>query len=316
MTTFRSAMLGLALALAATAAFAADPLTIIWPAPPGGGGDIYFRILGKVITRDFGIPVVNLNISGGGGSIGVQKMVTSKPDGTLLAGAWTGPISIAPHTLGVPYQPSDYIPVMQFSSAPYVICTAPDFPANTGAELLDHLKKNPNKYAFGTDGPGGLGQLAATRIFLATGVTQRDIPFKGAGESTVALAGRHVDMYVGTIPPIQKFLASGAAKCLLVTAAKRAAALPEVTSLGDVGIPREESILWRALFAPRGTPPQVIAGLEKMLEAAARSPESLKFLEEAGEPLEIIKGAELAERLRREYDTLATVVKAAGMAKK
>jgi tripartite-type tricarboxylate transporter receptor subunit TctC len=316
MTAIRTAMLGFALAVAAAAATAAEPLTIIWPAPPGGGGDIYFRILGKVITRDFGVPVVVANISGGGGGIGVAKMVASKPDGTLLAGAWTGPISIAPHTLGVSYQPSDYIPVMQFSSAPYVLCTAPDFPANNGTEFLDVLKKNPNKYSFGTDGPGGLGQLAATRVFLAFGIRQQDVPFKGAGESTVALAGRHVDMYVGTIPPIQKFLKSGVVKCLLVTAAKRAAALPAVTSLGDVGIPKEESMLWRALFAPRGTPRQVIANLEKMLEAAARSAESLKFLEEAGEELEIFKGAELAERLRQEYETMAAVVKAAGMAKK
>jgi len=313
MTRLLSAFL---LVLSAAAAFAAEPITIIWPAPPGGGGDIYLRILGKVITRDFGVPVVIANVSGGGGGIGVAKMVAAKPDGTLLAGAWTGPISIAPHTLGVPYQPSDYIPVMQFSSAPYVLCTAPDFPANNGSEFLDVLKKSPNKYSFGTDGPGGLGQLAATRIFLAFGIKQQDIPFKGAGESTVALAGRHVDMYSGTIPPIQKFLATGTVKCLLVTAAKRAAALPQVTSLGDLGIPQEESMLWRAIFAPKGTPPQIIQNLEKMLEAAARSPESLKFLDESGEVLEIYKGAELAERLRREYESMAAVVKAAGMAKK
>src|SRR5260221_7877810 len=99
MPFIRAAMLGFTFAFAAGAAPAAEPLTIIWPAPPGGGGDIYFRILGKVITRDFGVPVVVANISGGGGGIGVAEMVASKPDGTLLAGAWTGPISIAPHTL-------------------------------------------------------------------------------------------------------------------------------------------------------------------------------------------------------------------------
>lgn len=316
MTRLLNTLLGLLFTLSTLAAHAAEPITLIWPAPPGGGGDIYLRILGKVITRDFGVPIVNANISGGGGAIGVSRMIASKPDGTTLAGAWTGPISIAPHTLGVPYQPGDYIPVIQFSTAPYVLCTAPDFPAANGAELLDVLKKNPNKYAYGTDGPGGLGQLAATRIFLSFGISQRDVPYKGAGESTVALAGRHVDMYSGTIPPIQKFLTTGAVKCLLVTSAKRAAALPQVTSLGDVGIPKEESLLWRAVFAPKGTPPQILQNLEKMLESAARSPESLKFLEQSGEVLEIYKGKELAERLRLEYESMAKVVKAAGMAKK
>ena len=316
MPVIRNALLGLALTCMAPLASAADPITIIWPAPPGGGGDIYFRILAKVIERDAGVPVVVTNISGAGGSIGVAKMVASRPDGTTLAGVWTGPISIAPHTLGVSYTPADYIPVMQFSSAPYVLCTQAAFPANTGAELLGVLKKAPNKYTFGTDGPGGMGQLAATRIFLAAGITQRDIPYKGAGESSVALLGGHVDIYAGTIPTILAFVKSGAVKCLLLTAAKRAPALPATTTLSDIGIPSEETMLWRAIFVPRDTPLQQIAFLEKTLEAAARSPEGLKFLQDAGETLEIVKGKELSDRLRQEYESYAQAAKATGLSKK
>ncbi|MFM9993309.1 MAG: tripartite tricarboxylate transporter substrate binding protein, partial [Burkholderiaceae bacterium] len=254
--------------LSTSIAFAADPITIIWPSPAGGGGDIYFRIFSKVIEKEFGVPVVVSNISGGGGSIGVAKMVGSKPDGTTLAGAWTGPISIAPHTLGISYTPDDYIPVMLFSSAPYVICTLTNFPANTATELLYLLKKNPNKYSFVTHGPGGLAQLAATRVFLTFGITQRDIPYKGAGESRVGLLGGHVDMYVGSIPPILQFIQTGSVKCLLVTAAKRAKALPGTTSLSELGIAGEETLLWRAIFVPRGTPPDRIAYLEKILEVS------------------------------------------------
>ena len=315
MNIFRQ-LLGLCMILSASSSLAADPLTIIWPSPPGGGGDIYFRIFAKVIEQDFGVPVVVTNISGGGGSIGVAKMVNSKPDGTTVAGAWTGPISIAPHTLGVSYTPDDYIPIMLFSSAPYVICTRPDFPANTATELLELLKKNPNKFSFGTDGPGGLGQLAATRAFLAFGITQRDIPYKGAGESRVGLLGGHVDMYVGSIPPILQFIQSNTVKCLLITAAKRAKVLPLTTSLSEIGIPGEETVLWRAIFAPRETPPERIAYLEKILEAAARSPEAMKFLDEVGETLEIIKGPALALQLKNEYEKFRTVVNAAGLAKK
>jgi len=309
-------LLSLLVAFNASLACAADPITIIWPSPPGGGGDIYFRIFAKVIEKEFGVPVVVTNISGGGGSIGVAKMVNSKPDGTTLAGAWTGPISIAPHTLGVSYTPDDYIPVMLFSSAPYVICTRPDFPANTATELLTLLKQKPNQYSFGTDGPGGLGQLAATRTFLAFGITQRDIPYKGAGESRVGLLGGHVDMYVGSIPPILQFIQAGSVKCLLVTAANRAKALPGTTSLSELGIPGEETVLWRAIFVPRGTPPERIAYLEKILETAARSPEAMKFLDEVGETLELMKGPALTKQLNDEYDKLGKVIKAAGLSKK
>ncbi len=315
MHAIRAALLAM-LVGASLGAAAQTPLNFIYPAPPGGGGDTYFRILAKVMQPIYGAPVLVTNISGGGGSIGVAKMVAAEPDGNTVAGVWTGPILIAPHTLGVSYKPTDYTPVMLFSSTPYVLCVNPDFPANTGPELIELLRKNPNKYTFGTDGPGGLGQLAATRVFLAKGTTQRDVPYKGAGETTVALLGRHIDIYVGSIPPILQHVQAGKAKCLIVTSAKRAKMLPDASGLADLGIPGEETLLWRAVLAPRNTPPEAIAKLEKAFEQAAHSPESIKFLDEVGETLEIMKGAELRERLMREYEGFGRVIKAAGMAKK
>lgn len=304
------------LASLSLAAAAQAPLTLIYPAPPGGGGDAYFRILAKAMPPIYGAPVVVNNISGGSGTIGVAKMIGSPPDGNTVAGVWTGPILVAPHTLGVPYKPTDYIPVMLFSATPYVLCVNPEFPANTGQELIDLLKKNPNKYSFGTDGPGGLGQLAATRIFLAMGTTQRDIPYKGAGETVLALLGKHIDIYVGSIPPILQHVNTGKVKCLVVTSAKRASMLPTAIGLTDLGIPNEETLLWRAVLAPKGTPPETIAKLEKAFEEAARSPEALKFLDDVGETLTIMKGPELRDHLLREYETFGRVIKAAGMAKK
>lgn len=294
---------------------AADPIVLIWPAPPGGGGDLYFRILGKVIEQQTGTPVVVSNVPGGGGSIGVAKMISAKPDGRTIAGVWTAPISIAPHTLGVSYTPADYVPVMEFSSAPYAICVNDDFPAASVDEFVTLLRRNPDKYTFGTDGPGGMGQLAATRIFSDLGIRQRDVPFKGAGESSVALLGKHVDMYVGTIPTILPHVKSGAVRCMLVTSAKRHSALPSTAGLQDLGIPQDETALWRAIIAPRGTPPSTIATLETMFEAAARSPESMKFLDDAGETLVVVKGAELAAKLDREYRAFDQVVQSIGMAR-
>jgi tripartite-type tricarboxylate transporter receptor subunit TctC len=257
-----------------------------------------------------------VNVPGVGGSIGIAKMVSSKPDGTTVVGVWTGPVSIAPHTLGVSYKPGDYTPVILFSTTPYLLCTTSDFPANTGPELVALLKENPNKYAVGTDGPGGLGQLAATRVFRAIGTTQRDIPFKGGGEMVPALLGKHVDLYAGTMPPVLQQVKSGAVKCQIVTSAKRVSTLPNASSLTDLGIPGEETLLWRAILAPRDTPPETIAKLEKAFEDAARSPAGMKFMDDVGESLSIMKGRELAAYLQREYDKFGEVVRAVGMDRK
>jgi len=198
---------------------------------------------------------------------------------------------------------------VQVSSAPYVVCVHPEFPANDGAGLVAELKKNPNQYTYGNDGLGGPGHLGMARILGATGGAARDIPFKGAGETLQNFLGKHVDIYVGSIPPILPHVQQGKAKCLLVTSAERVAALPQASGLKDLGIPQEETILWRALIAPKSTSRERIAKLESAFERAANAPASRKFLEDAGEQVEIRKGQALRDYIDREYAAMGAVAK-------
>jgi tripartite-type tricarboxylate transporter receptor subunit TctC len=293
-----------------TAALAVEALKMIIPTPPGGGTDGYFRVLAREAEPFLGEPIVVLNVPGAGGTIGVAQMVRAQPDGQTVAAVWLGPITVSPNTMKVPYAPSDYIPIVQVSSAPYVLCVHPDFPASDGKGLIEALKKNPDKYTYGNDGAGGPGHLGTARILKATGTSARDIPFKGAGETLTSFLGRHVDIYVGSIPPILQHVQAGAAKCLLVTSAERVAALPNASSLKDLGIPGEETILWRALIAPKGTPPDRIARLETAFEKAAMSPAARKFLQDAGEETVIRKGAELRRYIDAEYEAMGRIAKA------
>jgi tripartite-type tricarboxylate transporter receptor subunit TctC len=214
----------------------------------------------------------------------------------------------------VQYAPTDYVPVLQVSSAPYVLCVHPGFPANDGKALIEELKKHPDKYTYGNDGLGGPGQLATARILKATGASARDVPFKGAGETLTSFLGKHVDIYVGSIPPILQHMQNGAAKCLLVTSAERVAALPQTSSLKDLGIPGEETILWRALIAPKGTPPERLAKLEGAFEKAANSPAARKFLADAGEETQVRKGAALRRYIDTEYEAMGRIAKALNLA--
>jgi len=300
----------LALASACSMAHAAEPLKVIIPTPPGGGTDGYFRVLAKEAAPILNEPIAIINVPGAGGTIGIAQMVRAVPDGQTLAAVWVGPVTVTPNTMKVPYAPSDYIPVIQVSSAPYVICVHPDFPATDGASLIAEIKRNPDKYTYGTDGPGGTGHLATARILRAFDASARDVPFKGAGETLTAFLGHHIDIYTGSTPPILQYERLGQAKCLLVTSADRIAAMPRASGLRDLGIPNEQTILWRALLAPKGTPPARVAKLEQAFEKAANSPDARKFLEDAGEQVAISKGPELRAAIDAEYEAMGKTARA------
>jgi len=298
------------LLLAATSAAPAQTLKLIVPTAPGGGTDGYFRILAREAAPFIKDTIVIINVPGAGGTIGVAQMVHSPPDGQTLAAVWLGPVTVSPNTMKVPYTPNDYIPVMQLTSAPYVFCVHPDFPATEGKSFIEELRKNPDKYTYGDDGVGGPGQLAAERIFRAMRVKARDIPFKGAGETLTAFLGKHIDIYVGSVPPILQHAQSGKANCVLLSSADRIASLPSASSLRDLGIPDEELILWRGVIAPKGTPPAKIAELEAGFEKAAHAPATRKFLDDAGEQLLIRKGPAFRQYIDTEYDAVARLAKA------
>jgi len=296
------------LAFAATAT-CAQVVKIIVPTPPGGGTDGFFRVVGKEAEPFLKQGVIIDNVPGAGGTIGVGKMVTSKPDGMTLAGIWSSPLTATPHTLKPPYTPNDYIAVIELAHTPYVMCVDAKFPAKSGPELVAELKRNPDKYTFGNDGIGGTGQLAAARVYRALGVKVRDVPFKGAGETLTNFLGGHVDIYVGSPAPILPSVANGRTRCLIVTSAARVPALPDASGLTDLGIAGEETMLWRAILVPKGTPPEIVRNLESAFEQAMGMPATRAYVEKAGEIVQIRKGAELRRMLDSEYASLGVVAK-------
>jgi tripartite-type tricarboxylate transporter receptor subunit TctC len=300
----------LAACLAASGGAAAQSVTkVIVPAPAGGGTDAFFRVVGKEAEAVLKGPVIVANVAGAGGTIGVAQMVSAKPDGLTLAGIWSSPLTASPHAMKTPYTPNDYLPVIALSQSPYVFCVAADFPAKDGPALVEALRRSPDKYTYGNDGIGGTGQLAAQRIFRALGVRVRDVPFKGAGETLNNFLGGHVDLYVGSISPVLPWVKAGKARCLMLTSAERTPVFPEASGLKDLGIGGEETLLWRAVLAPKGTPADTVKRIEEAFEAAMRTPAAKKFCEEAGEDIVIRRGADLRRMLDAEYTALGAVAK-------
>jgi tripartite-type tricarboxylate transporter receptor subunit TctC len=209
----------------------------------------------------------------------------------------------------VPYTPNDYIPVIQLSTAPYIFCVHPDFPANDGKSFMEELRKNPKKYTYGTDGLGGPAQLATERILRPQNIQAVDVPYKGAGETIIGFLSNQIDIYVGSIPPVLQHANVGKAKCLLVTSVNRNAQFPNASSLKDIGLSKEETLLWRVILAPKGTKPERINQITKAYIQEMKEPDTLRYLDEAGESSAVLTGKELQDKLSQEYAAFSQIAK-------
>lgn len=308
-----AATLFAAASAAAQGAFPSRQITMIVPAPPGGGTDVFGRLLAEIVEGELRQKVVVENRAGAGGTVGVTQMVAGQADGHTIGFIWNSPLTTSPHSLQVLYTPDRYAAVMSIGFSSYTLCVRPDFPANTGAEFIAYLKANPNKYTYGNDGVGGTMQLAAERIFGAAGAKVRAVPFGGAGETARNFLGAHVDIYGGSLPPILPHVQAGRAKCLVLTSADGNPALPQASGLAALGMASEETVLWWGLIAPARTPRPALDRLEAAFTAAARTDRFREAMAAQGATVRVRGSTETAAMIRAELEALGKVAQALGI---
>lgn len=316
-------MLAIALGVAAIAVAAsaqekypAKPIEMIIPTPAGGGTDIAFRKMAELVEPILGQKVVIVNKAGGGGYVGMTSIIQAKPDGYTIGGLWNAPLTMSPHMLPAPYGPADYAAVTLTTWAPTVLCVKAAFPAADGKAFIEELRKNPEKYTYGNDGLGGTLHLATERIFMKLGVKARAIPFNGAGETLKAFLGDHINIYGGSIAPVQPYVKDNSAKCLIVSAPERNAGVPGAASLTDLGIPEESTVLWRGVIAPKTLPADRVAVLQKAFAQAAQTEAFKKFMESRGEEAKGSSSADFRKLIDGEYAAMGKVMTSLGLVKK
>ena len=276
--TRRCLLSGLALAslLGITKAHAegypTKPITLIVPGPPGGGTDLLARQLAEAVRPLLGVRVVVENKSGAGGAIGVGLVTQAKPDGYTLGFSHNGPLTSVPNTREVTYSLNSIQPLVQVGYSSYVMCVAPDFPANDARGFLNELKQHPGKYSYGTDGVGGTMQLAAEQIFQNYDIKTTAVPFGGAGETARNFLGGHIDIYGGSLQAILPDVAAHKAKCLLLTSAADNKAAPQASGVAALGIPKATAGLWWGLIGQKDLPPAIAKILVDAFTKAAETP--------------------------------------------
>jgi tripartite-type tricarboxylate transporter receptor subunit TctC len=296
--------------------YPARPVTLLVPAPTGGGTDVFARVLAEIVEGDLKQKFVVENRSGAGGTLGTTQIVSARPDGYTVGFIWNSPLTTSPHSLNVAYTPENYRAVMSIGFSSYVLCAQPDFPAKDAAGLIAALKAPGAKFTYGNDGVGGTMQLAAERIFQSLGVKVRGIPFGGAGETAKNFLGGHVDFYGGSLPPILAHVQAGKAKCLLLTSAGKNPALPETEGLAAIGLEKAETVLWWGLIVPKDTPEPIFETLQKAFTTAANSDRFKQAMAQQGGTLRVLDGKATDALIRDELAALGEVARSLGIQKK
>lgn len=257
--------------------FPGKPIRLVVPFPPGGATDILARMLGEKLAVAFKQPVVIENKAGAAGIIGTDAVAKAPPDGhTLVLSLSNSLLTNQFLYTKLPYDTQrDLALVYQIATAPLVLVVHPSVPANTGPELLQYVKANKGKLAYGSYGTGAYPHLAGSHMSLTQQADMNHIPYKGEAPMMQELIGGQIQMAYASALQAKPHLEAGKVKAIGVTGERRMSTLPNVPTLAEQGLKDEAYRVtgWLALAAPAGTPKAVIDRIAAEVRAATRQPD-------------------------------------------
>jgi tripartite-type tricarboxylate transporter receptor subunit TctC len=274
----KTLLLAVALALAGLSGAAAQnypsrPITIIAPFPPGGPSDTLARVLSGPLEAALGQPIVIENVGGAGGTVGVGRAARSDPDGyTLLIGQWSTQV-VNPATYNLDYDiVNAFTPIALLADTPQIIIARKDFPAQDVHELIAWLKANPDKAQAATVGAAGGAQVAGMYFQQVTGTSFGFVPYRGGAPAMQDLIAGRVDFMFDQAANALTQLRAGTIKAYAVMTKERWHLAPEIPTIDESGVQGLHIAYWHALFAPKGTPADIIAKVNAAVVTALADP--------------------------------------------
>ncbi len=259
------------------------PVKIIVPFAPAGPTDVVARLVAQKLSERLGKQFYIENVTGAGGNTGMGQAARAAPDGyTILfvSSSYVVNPSLYPK---IPYDPyKDFAPVTVVGDAPNILLVNPKVPAKTVRELIDYIKANPGKVSYASAGTGTTPHLSGELFRLTQNLDIVHVPFSGAGPAIQALAGDHTPMAFTSLPPAIPLINDGKIRPLAVSAAKRVAALPNVPTLAEAGLPDQEADTMQAVLVPTGTPQPIVDLLYREIKAIVALPDIKERFEQLG----------------------------------
>lgn len=296
----------------AQTAYPDKPVKIVVPYPPGGAVDQVTRRIAQKLSEQTGQSFFVENKAGATGTIGAAQVARSPGDGyTLLANDTT--YSILPQVFAkLPWDHAqDLLPVAGFNFAPTAVVVAAGSPFKTLGDMVAYSQANPGKLNYGTGGPGTMPHFATVALQGASGLKATHVPFKGAGEATMALLSGTIDFQIASTPGVMGQVRGGKVRLLAVSGDQRLKALPDVPTFIQAGVPGYKVVNFTGLWAPRGTPEPVQERLRTEIAKAMASSDVQAFADDLGAVPGVVSGKAFRDKLQADgqlWDAVAAKV--------
>jgi tripartite-type tricarboxylate transporter receptor subunit TctC len=312
-----AAALALSAMPAAAQTYPTRPVTIIVPFAAGGPTDIIARIVGEYFSRSLGQQFIVENIAGAGGTTGITRGAQARPDGYTIMMGHMGTHGAAPALYpNLKYDPTkDFEPIGLVAGTPILIVARKDFPAANLKEFIARLKDPAAKVKQAHAGVGSVSFTTCTLLTSQLGVKNIVVAYRGTGPALNDLVGGQVDYMCDQIVNLVEQIKGGAIKAYAIATAERSPALPDAPTSTEAGLPDYQVSAWNALFAPKGTPKEIVAKLNETLDKALDDDATRKRLLELGSVLPDKAGRSpeaLADLVKREVARWTPILKAAG----
>jgi tripartite-type tricarboxylate transporter receptor subunit TctC len=284
------------------------------PFPPGGPTDLIGRTAGKILSDALGQPVIVDNRPGGSGTVGVGVLAKAPPDGYTI-GMTAITLATAPHLGPVPFDAlKDFTPISNLVATTPLIVAHPNFPANTLAEFIAHVKANPGKIHYGTPGIATVPHLAAEMLQNAAGIQLVHVPYKGTAQlSQDLLAGAITLNFESSLILARPNIQAGKLKPIAVLSAKRSPLLPEVPTVAESGYPSINASPWFGLGGPAGLPREMVVRMNEVLVKGLREKEVVDRFAAIGAEVLPTTPEEFAAFIRAEHARWGEVIRHAGI---
>jgi tripartite-type tricarboxylate transporter receptor subunit TctC len=260
------------------------PVRLIVPFPPGGSNDIIARFLAEALRDRLGQPFLVENRSGAGGNIGADIVAKATPDGHTLLISAPPAFAINEHLYrSMPFNPErDLSPIALVASVPIVLMVPAESPARSLTDLIAMARREPGRLTFGSSSIGGTNHLAGELLKNLAGIDIVHVPYRGAAPAMTDLIAGRLQLYFDNMPGVLPQVREGRVRALAVAGAERAAALPDLPTMAEAGLPGFEASSWFGMAAPAGTPAALTARINAAVLAALAEPVLRERLASAG----------------------------------